>query len=421
MSANQQQAVPRLQNTGYAQQASYGQDNANCYFCGMAQHKMCMCAMLEEYKCNSKVSMDPQTGRVRLPSGVDIPRNLPGKTLSEKIDLYHHSNTGQCGPNDDPPPPGDTTSTNFFGAPEDFGFSAQYLFTEAESYAGDLRIEEREDVDTDPVLHQYHQELSYLKESDPRISAYELAIDERRRALADGLPKGQRTSTRENKGKQGVRFADEQHDGAANQDIRNRPPPQCFPSEELPREVSPLPVPLRQPRVPLAPVSAALPMITPASQPPGPRPAFQPKIFTRGAPIIPQNIPRGTAPAQVKRRAPIEDGAHMGQILERSLDAPITISGRKLLGLSYDARQRMTGMLSAKQVDNQQHAAVNFGSGVPNERDILPAPVAYHTARLRAIKPLINNSVNAGVLAGQRLRDGHHAAGCVDEDRPGII
>ncbi len=76
-----------------------------CAMCSADEHFIKQCPHVEHYIRNGKCARNAE-GRLVLPSGQYLPRNIAGKNLKEKFDEYHRQNTT--------PPAPSTASVNLF-------------------------------------------------------------------------------------------------------------------------------------------------------------------------------------------------------------------------------------------------------------------------------------------------------------------
>jgi hypothetical protein len=68
--------------------------HSNCNFCGIPGHFLNSCQVVEQYIREGKCRRSPE-GRIILPGGGSIPRNISGDWIKDRIDEYHKRNTGQ--------------------------------------------------------------------------------------------------------------------------------------------------------------------------------------------------------------------------------------------------------------------------------------------------------------------------------------
>jgi hypothetical protein len=71
-----------------------GLHSNNCHFCNLPDHYGCDCEVAADYikqgKCKHNIE-----GRITLPSGTFIPRDIPRKCFKEHLNEWHHRNPGQ--------------------------------------------------------------------------------------------------------------------------------------------------------------------------------------------------------------------------------------------------------------------------------------------------------------------------------------
>ncbi|KAF9539933.1 hypothetical protein CPC08DRAFT_806142 [Agrocybe pediades] len=73
--------------------ASTSNRDLRCNFCGK-DHFIRNCELVEEYRRAGKVKRNTE-GKVVLPTGAFVPRDIPGTLLKERIDEWHRRNPGQ--------------------------------------------------------------------------------------------------------------------------------------------------------------------------------------------------------------------------------------------------------------------------------------------------------------------------------------
>jgi len=66
----------------------------NCNFCGLPEHFICNCMEVLEYIKDGKCKHNTE-GKVILPGGAYVPRNISGQWLHDRIDEWHCCNPNQ--------------------------------------------------------------------------------------------------------------------------------------------------------------------------------------------------------------------------------------------------------------------------------------------------------------------------------------
>ena len=71
-----------------------GASGSTCNFCGGTRHFIRECEVVAEYNRTGKCKRNHE-GKVVLPSGAMVPRNVPGNWLRDCVDEWHRRNPGQ--------------------------------------------------------------------------------------------------------------------------------------------------------------------------------------------------------------------------------------------------------------------------------------------------------------------------------------
>src|SRR5215475_9498834 len=66
-------------------------ENPRCYFCGEEGHYGSSCLVAAQYIKDGKIKRNPE-GKIVLPSGLFIPRAIPGITFCDRINEYYKRN-----------------------------------------------------------------------------------------------------------------------------------------------------------------------------------------------------------------------------------------------------------------------------------------------------------------------------------------
>ena len=94
-----QQAGARPRNAGAAALGVNGGSGSRgaCNFCRSTDHFIRDCDIVVEYTKASKCKHSSASSKVVLPSGVEVPRGIPGMWLRDHVDEWHRQNPGQMG------------------------------------------------------------------------------------------------------------------------------------------------------------------------------------------------------------------------------------------------------------------------------------------------------------------------------------
>jgi hypothetical protein len=382
--------------------------SSGCHFCG-GPCVIRSCPEVARYIQLGLLTRGPD-GRLALPGGAYIPGNRgnPAAVMKDRVDEWHRAHPGQSAliprentsPASREQPPHLTSNFVAFSAPAPDASASGFLLESAHA-PGETRIVELEEDETDPIQRYLREQLANCTAGDPRIHVFEAQINKRQAEVAEGVEKT-RTSARANKGRPSVRFADEQHEGRANDDLRNRPAPSPIRDASPARDDSPPPEPMRAP-APSA--SSNRPAQVPAATPaPGPRPPASSKHSPRV--IYPPKAPRQTGHSGVRSVAPIEEELAVDELVDNLLDSPLqNMTGRQLLGASYAARRELAARITPRKTttDTGNAATSLYSSGPPPSTSFRCAEcgefhdhvAAHQLQKLRVLRPLISNQVEA--------------------------
>jgi hypothetical protein len=279
----------------------------DCHFCSSTAHKIQFCPLADEFIRQKKVIRN-EYGRVVLPDGSYVPNYIKGRNLSERVTswwLGKPSDFDQV----------ETIAANFLEGPDECIFQ----------------------LDIDPVSEP--PTSAYLTEDDPLYEAacIQAQIDALRGAHVLALEKGKKKL---------------QFDGV--QILKRTGPPK--PGNPIPPP-SPNPLPSHGPTVYARPPhprtqvpeypSTATPNV---AGKPGTRAGDQ--LRRPQGPMRPVDIPPKPAASdpQYRYQSAIESSVKASDIVDRALDATVTISTRELLATSSEVRRRVKDLLSGKKV-----------------------------------------------------------------------
>jgi hypothetical protein len=382
-------------------------NNTGCHFCGGS----CIirnCPEVAQYIQLGLIARGAD-GRLMLPGSTYIPGNRtnPNATMKERVDDWHCAHPGQTTlvTRDGAAAQGHEQlphlNSNFltFSAPCPSATASGFLLESTTALATTAaRIVELEEDETDLIQGYLRSQLALCTQGDPRILVLEAELSKRRAEVSDGVEK-MRALAHTNKGKPAVRFADEQHSGQANSDLRNQAT-QITTREATPEhDESPLPIPTRSSITTQQP-----PEIPAATSAPGPRP---PAIAKHSPHIIyPAKAPRPAGHLGVRSIAPIEEELAVDKLVDNFLDSPLQVmTGRQLLGASYAARRELAARITPQKAPASTDISASslYSLGPPPDvsfkcpecGEIHDHASAHCLQKLRVLHPLISNQIKA--------------------------
>ena len=272
------------------------QRSQSCVFCSSRDHYVRDCNVAARYLTESKISRD-EWGKIGLSNGDYLPRGAPGSNLKERIDSYWASE-GIHGKDTD------QVTTNFLEGPDESIFAIN--IETVDDYSG-FEVDE-----TEEQIHVLQAQLDAFRE--------------------------------ENRKKKRVQF-----DGVEIPRKSNFPPRKDAPAP--PQESGPASILKRGPSGPPQTKPAQPSKQVPAnSARPSPR-DDSPNQHPQG-PMRPVNMPpRPSADdAKFRYQAPVESSVKVDEIIERALNAQISISTRELLAIAPDVRRHVKDLVASKKV-----------------------------------------------------------------------
>ena len=279
-----------------------------CNFCG-GPHFIRECLKVEELIKEGKCKRNAE-GKVVLPSGAFVPREIPGTLLSERIEEWHHRNPNQLG----------ATSALLYSFEQ-----PQLALTKPDP--------------STPPLHSFQ-----LSTSD-RIATIEAELYNLRARNQKFVPL---VRTRAQQARAAIAEDFDEEDSA--QTTRH---PRI---EEVQDEEDTQPVVVRE----KTPIADSAPVIQSNSAPEHPYQnvkdaAYAPPATRNvGAPIKALPVAKKQEPAY-KTLPPIHDPLIATEVYKRSMDAPITITQRELLSLSPEVRSQVRDITTTRRVPNNSN------------------------------------------------------------------
>ena len=286
------------------------QSSQDCMFCSGRDHYVRDCPIASQYLQQGKVVRN-DVGRLVLPDGRYVPRSTPGRNMRERVDNLRASSGNQRrdGGNNDP------VSTHFLEGPDEYIFSFD--------------------------VSNAHEESSPISPEEAAVLEEINVMQARANSLRE-----QRTLALQKAGKR----------------------PQQFDGVEVPRRVGPPkrdgvrdPPPHQAPNIYAPPnVRNRLQRSSSSSSPPSngangksgaragdvPLPPSRPQ-----GPMRPIEMPpKPSDDHKLRYQAPVEADVKATDLVDRALDAKITISTRELLATSSEVRKHVKDMVTNKKV-----------------------------------------------------------------------
>jgi hypothetical protein len=304
-----------------------------CNYCGSLDHFIRNClAVLEDIKqgkCKRNIE-----GKVTLPTGAFVPRDIPGNCLKDRVEEWHRRNPGQLA-------------------------AAQLLYNVMSNEISDPSATSRFKVEATPTLiatrHSHpnifdsHVEPEILLSTNDRIASLERELFQLR-----GRKEEPQVRTRAQRAAEKGKHRE-----------RSPSPVDREPDAEVEEEpVRPSRKRALQPEVviPVAAPSKSRPERS--STPPQPEPPVHPYADARdGAYAVPQNRNFGALPKPAAQKKPepayrtlppIYDGKIAADVYDRAMAASVTLTQRELLSLSPEVRSQVREATSAKRTANKE-------------------------------------------------------------------
>jgi hypothetical protein len=313
--------------------------NTNCNFCA-GPHFIRDCDKVEEHIRAGKCKRNTE-GKIVLPSGAYVPRDIPGTLLSDRINEWHNRNPNQLA-------------------------AATLLNT----------VEARDSFPASITTHSILKNSYQLSTSD-RIATIEAELFNLRSRNQKFVPLPR---TRAQKARIPSTEEDEDEDAAA---VRAARQPQIVEVEE---EGSSQPVVTKE--TPTVVETTRAPEPTKAPEHPyknAKDAAYAPPSDRNvGAPVKVPVVPKKSDPAY-KTLPPVHDPSIATDVYKRSMETPITITQRELLSLSPEVRSQVRDVTTTRRIPHnpviasQNAFRVHFETESDKE-DLDEAPVeTLHT------------------------------------------
>lgn len=289
-----------------------------CMFCGEVGHYVAECQVVEEYIRSGMLIRNPEWKLV-LPDSRFVPRHIPGATMRERVDNFYRS---QGIPERELHEGRDVISTNFLEGIDESIFSVDITPVPTNPVA--MNTNSSQDVASSSSSSSPSSFLAQDAEVADQIQVMEAQIASLRQEQALILEKKR-----------------DKFDGVHVPNQRKAPAKGYVPA------------PPKTPNIHAQPVTRI--MQNPdrqSSQTMSPRVAEkQPQARPQG-PIRPVEFPSKPAPEEPKfhYQAPVEASVKTREIVDRALDATITLSTRELLASSPEARKHFKEIVGNKKV-----------------------------------------------------------------------
>jgi hypothetical protein len=290
----------------------------NCNFCG-GPHFIRECARVEEVIRAGKCKRNSE-GKVVLPSGAFVPREIPGTLLEERIEEWHRRNPGQL---------------------------AVSTLIQTITYPACQHC--RTDHHTTCVAPSDQPKQSYQLSTSDRIATIEAELFNLRARGSKFVPA---PKTRAQKARAATIEEVEEEDEAAVRAAR-QPRVEEVTDEEAVRNVSPGVAPVVREATPVS-------QSTSASEHPYQRAKdaayIPPTMRNIGAPVKSTPVNKRGDPAY-KTLPPVHDPQIAIEVYKRSMEAPITITQRELLSISPEVRSQVRDVTTMRRVSNNPAVA----------------------------------------------------------------
>lgn len=330
-----------------ATQRTTGQNGQNCNFCGSLEHFIFRCPICEQYIAEGRCRRNHEN-KVVLPSGIFVPRVIPGAYLKDRIDEWHRQNpnnlaAGHLSANMNTVLPAIPNAT----APTaQMVFEVMQLETPGDSSA--LTAGER--------IHHLERELATLYNRKEVFDGVELPRCSARRPPAAVVSTETPTAAPsgcEDKGKDRAAKVNATAPPGGEGDIV---------AEQAASTTDDVARPEAQPvttSVPLHPYSGI------------PRPPYAPPVFCNFA-----APPDKLRPEAVYRSlAPIADSAKAEALFKRCLDTTLTVSVGELCGVAPDVRNKVKDVVTPKRIVTTVNVLESSSSKMEEvPTDELPTP-----------------------------------------------
>ena len=298
-------------NQGQGTSSDPAQHSTNCNFCA-GPHFIRDCDKVEEYIRAGKCKRNNE-GKVVLPSGAYVPRDIPGTLLSDRINEWHRLNPNQLAT---------AALLNTVESHQSFSNSMKASSISNPTYR----------LSTSDRIATIEAELFNLRSRNPKfMPVARTRAQKARLASADDIEEDDIAADRTAKQSRIVEVEDEDN-------VQSGLPKDAPTVSEVSRTVQPS----NAPEHPYRNAKDA------AYAPPPDR--------NIGAPVKAPAVSKKPDPAY-KTLPPIHDPSIASEVYKRSMETPITITQRELLSLSPEVRSQVREVTTTRRIPNSHSGA----------------------------------------------------------------
>jgi hypothetical protein len=287
-----------------------GPRSNNCHFCDLPDHYGRDCEVAADYIKQGKCKRNIE-GRITLPSGAFIPRDIPGKCFKERLDEWHHRNPGQTA-------------------------AGQLMYNVFSQVVSEPRVV-LATRQTHPDIFEAQTVLSPQLSTQDRINSLECELLQLRNRKLEGTARPK-----------------SRNDRTTNVEITEEAPPrkQVMRPEVVINRTRP-PVTRSAPAPSSEPVTVEA---TPAAVDNGPTHPYADVPDATYAPPVncnfaatPKQAPAKKAEPAYKTLPPVYDGKIATDVYDRAMATQVTLTQRELLSLSPEVHSQVREATSARR------------------------------------------------------------------------
>jgi hypothetical protein len=312
------------QNSSSSYRPPRSDPSSGCNYCG-GPHYIRDCKEVDEDAKKGSCKRNTE-GRVTLPSGAFVPRDIPGKNIKERTEEWHRRNPGQL-----------AAAQMIYNV-----LSNDISSTPEISRYSDLapaRIATRQ---THPNLFAASVEPVAQLSANDRIASLERELFQLRERNVEthAMTRAQREADKGKNREPSVEIEEEPVHPAKK---KARKPEAVIPVQDKAKAVRPEP---EQP----ATSSQAEPPVHPYAEA---RDATYAVPQNRNFGALPKPVAPKKAEPAYRTLPPIYDGKIAADVYDRAMEAPVTLTQRELLSLSPEVRSQVREATSAKRTPNK--------------------------------------------------------------------
>ena len=342
-------------------------DGDLCNFCGGNGHFIASCAQAEQYLREGKAIKRPD-GRLALPTGLLVPRNIEGQFLKDRMDEWWRRQLGSAADR----PPASTPSTSTTGNTSSMFFSVAPSTGQTRtntSPKASMAMVTADEEDLDSRLEELRRQVLALQDKQKKKKLVFDRVEILKRPISVPKPPVPSTSGTQPLSTRAAEKAPEK---------QSNPPPSNVASSS--RLLGHAPTPTSQ----AGPSSTAQSKVMPAQGTPGgtSEPPTHPFEKAKDANYLPPVERNFAQPQKAKERdpayittAPIQDPKIADIVYKRTLkENHITITFEELLSLSPDLRYRVREAVTPKRQPAAKAPVHYVGDGVEQIEEIISHP-----------------------------------------------